>query len=565
MSGGRITGLVSELLFLSSAILAQSDMATLSGRITDQSGRVLVGAQIIVSNIETGIGVTTTSNTDGIYVVADLRPGPYRIYVEKEGFRKVELKGLILNVQDSVGRNFTMQIGPIKETITITAGYDENKLSPAVSSVVDQQFVENIPLNGRSFQSLIELTPGIVVVPAGQAIEGQFSVNGQRSNTNYFTVDGVSANFSTNISVSLGQSFGGSLPALTVGGGTNSFVSVDAMQEFRIQTSTYAPEFGRSPGAQISIVTKSGTNQFHGTAYEYLRNDVFDARNWFDSPPLPKPPLRQNDFGGTFGGPIIKNRTFFFFSYEGLRLRQPQTAIADFYTPQARAAASSVYQPFVNALPIPNGPVADPSCDNVTTACYASLTGAYSEPSSFDGYSLRLDHTVKQRVTLFARYGHTPSVQGGPQFDNFANQEYDSLNTDTATAGATVTVSPTKLNDFRANWSRSRGRAILTLNNLDGAVPPPFTDLYRPGDSFERDQDVISFPDIDEGIYQGTRVANVQRQLNFVDTFSMSAGTHQFKFGVDFRRLEPTNQGDNGYALVLTNFSQVRSGTMGLV
>ena len=125
------------------------------------------------------------------------------------------------------------------------------------------------------------------------------------------------------------------------------------MQEFRIQTSSYAAEYGRTPGAQISIVTKSGTNQFHGSAFDYLRNDIFDARNYFDVPPLPKPPLRQNDFGGTVGGPILKDKTFFFLSYEGLRLRLPQTATGDLYTASARASVAPAYQPILNALRFP--------------------------------------------------------------------------------------------------------------------------------------------------------------------------------------------------------------------
>jgi hypothetical protein len=142
---------------------------------------------------------------------------------------------------------------------------------------------------------------------------------------------------------------------------------VDALQEFRIQTSSYAPEFGRTPGAQISIVTKSGTNQFHGTAFDYLRNDFFDARNYFDAPPLIKPPLHQNDFGGVVGGPIIKNKTFFFFSYEGLRLLLPQTASQKaFYTASARVAVAPVYRTIVAALPLPTGPPIDPTCDNIT-------------------------------------------------------------------------------------------------------------------------------------------------------------------------------------------------------
>ena len=167
-------------------------------------------------------------------------------------------------------------------------------------------------------------------------------------------VDGVSANFGVRVS-GLGQTLGGGTPGLTAQGGTNGVVSVDAMQEFRVQSSSYAPEFGRTPGAQISIVTKSGTNQFHGVVFDYVRNDVFDARKLFsNAPPLPKPPLRQNDFGGTLGGPILNGKTFFFFSsYEGLRLRLPQTSSGEFFTASARAAVAPAYQPIVNALPLP--------------------------------------------------------------------------------------------------------------------------------------------------------------------------------------------------------------------
>ncbi|HZD33461.1 MAG TPA: TonB-dependent receptor, partial [Candidatus Angelobacter sp.] len=554
-----ITAFALGVLLLScSFTLAQSDSATISGRITDQSGAVLVGVQVTVTSADTDISASALTNDEGVYVLQNLRPGSFRMTIEKTGFQKIVLSDLILEVQDTLSRNFPMELASGNESITVTG--EEYNLSPAVSTVVNPQFVQNMPLNGRSFQSLIQLTPGIVVTPSGQGLEGQFSVNGQRTNTNYFTVDGLSVNFSSTISVVFGQTFGGTLPAFTIGGGTNAFVSVDAMQEFRIQTSTYAPEFGRSPGAQIAIITKSGTNQFHGTAYDYLRNDVFDARDWFDVPPLPKPPLRQNDFGGTLGGPILKNRTFFFFSYEGLRLTQPQTAVGDFYTTGARAAVASVYQPLVNAEPVPNGPILDPTCDNITTPCVASLTAAYSNPSSFDAYSLRLDHTLNQRVTLFARASHTPSTQ---VIRNFSDYEHDILNTDIVTGGVTVAVSPTKVNEFRAGWGRSSGKLFSTLDNSYGTVVPPDSAIYLPGDNFSNSQPSIFFPDADQGLQVGTRTANVQRQLEFLDTFSMATGTHQLKFGADYRRLEPTNQASNAYALIVTNFSQLVSGTMG--
>src|SRR5262249_7677669 len=151
-------------------------------------------------------------------------------------------------------------------------------------------------------------------------------VNGQRADANYFTVDGVSANFGVTTFIAMVQSASGALPALSASGGTNSLVSVDAMQEFRMQTSSFAPEFGRTPGGQVSIVTRSGTNGLHGTLFEYFRNDELDSRDWFvNFNGLTKPAERQNDFGGVLGGPVRKNRTFFFVSYEGLRLRQPST------------------------------------------------------------------------------------------------------------------------------------------------------------------------------------------------------------------------------------------------
>src|SRR5258708_2880249 len=177
-----------------------------------------------------------------------------------------------------------------------------NTENATVSTVVDRQFAENLPMNGRSFQTLIQLTPGVVVVPTNVVDAGQFSVNGQRAASNYWMVDGVSANVGVSSGAVPGNGFGGTLASFSALGGTNSLVSVDAMQEFRIQTSTYAPEFGRTPGGQLSIITRSGANQFHGSVFEYFRNDVLDANNWFNTsvtPALPKAEEHQNDFGGT--------------------------------------------------------------------------------------------------------------------------------------------------------------------------------------------------------------------------------------------------------------------------
>jgi Carboxypeptidase regulatory-like domain/TonB dependent receptor len=557
--------LVALLLLSSVAACAQTENARISGRVTDLTGAVIVGAQCKITNIETDVSVTTTTNEDGIYVLPDLHPATYRLTIEKKGFRTVIQPSLQLYVQDAINENFTLALGPASETITVLSDtFGVRTDSAAVSTVVDDQFVQNMPLNGRSFQSLIALAPGTVFV-SGEEGTGQFSVNGQRSDANYITVDGVSANFGSTSGCCLGQTIGGTTPAFTSGGGTNGLVSVDAMQEFRIQTSSVAPEFGHTPGAQISIVTKSGSNQFHGTAFDYVRNDIFDARNFFDAPPLPKPPLRQNDFGGTLGGPIRKEKTFFFLSYEELNLRLPQTAEGVFYTASARAAVAPVFQPIVNALPLPTGPPIDPTCDNITNPCQANLTAAYSDPSNFHAASIRVDHSLTRKITLFARYNHAPSYDAVRNWEELA---YNYVNTDTLTAGATMTLTPTMTNDFRANWSRTTGSSTVTLTNFDGAVVPPASALLPPGSpySFGTGQAIVVFNTGDSSmeVREGTAYANVQRQLNFVDTFAWTVGSHQLKFGVDYRRLSPSSNVSTTYVADAFHFQEVELGNVDL-
>ncbi len=539
--------LVGILLFASVLASGQTESARISGRITDPTDAVIAGAACTITNLETNISIVTTTNQDGIYVIPDLRPATYRLTIQKDGFRTVVQPSLQLYVQDAVNENFKLALGSVSEISTVTAPVLQTD-SAAVSTVVDQQVVSNMPLNGRSFQSLIGLTPGVIFTSQNLG-QGQFSTNGQYVDSNYFMVDGVSANFATTTFV-LGQTLGGALPAFTAQGGTNGLVSVDAMQEFRIQTSSYAAEYGRTPGAQISIVTKSGTNQFHGSAFDYLRNDIFDARNYFDRPPLPKPPLRQNDFGGTLGGPILKDKTFFFFSYEGLRLRQPKTDTEEVLTVPARQAAAPVYQPILQALPLPdpNAPVVDPTCDNVQNPCRANLTIAYSNPSSLNATSLRIDHNLSSKVTLFARYNHAPSYDATRYFEELG---YDYLNADTFTVGADILVAPAKVNDFRANWSRNTGTHSTSLTNFHGSEIPPASALFPPASPTARRRG-----------REGALYSNAQRQLNFVDTFSWAVGVHQLKFGIDYRRLSPRSTLGTGYA-VFPAYTDLVAGTTG--
>src|ERR1700690_2270421 len=333
-------------------VFAQMETATLSGAVTDPNGRVVPDVEIMVTRIETGTVVATKTNGAGIYFFTGLMPGHYHLMIHKPGFKEIAIKEFELHVQDKLEQNFALEIGSVSETVTVEAGtLTIDTQDATVSTVVDRNFAENLPMNGRSFQTLIQLTPGVVVTPATPQDSGQFSVNGQRATSNYWMVDGVSANIGIG-GFHAGDGFGGSLGSFSAQGGTSSLVSVDALQEFRILTSTYAPEFGRVPGGQISVLTRSGGNQFHGSAFDYLRNDVFDANDWFaDSAGLSKPQERQNDFGSTFSGPIVKDRTFFFFSYEGLRLRLPQVALTTVpdtnpADPFSRQFATPTMQPF---------------------------------------------------------------------------------------------------------------------------------------------------------------------------------------------------------------------------
>jgi len=527
---------VFAILFLASwagVLRAQSTNASITGRVTDPSKAVIVGAKVAAINAGTNIHFEGATNDSGDYYLTNLPPGSYRIEIEKASFQKLIQPDVTLHVQDAVELNFEMTVGAASETITVQAATPVvNTESAAVSTVVDRTFVDNLPLNGQSFQTLIMLTPGTVVTATAFDDQGQFSVNGQRADANYFTVDGVSANFGVTGYFPLVQAAGGALPALSASGGTNSLVSVDAMQEFRIQTSSFAPEFGRTPGGQISIVTRSGTNSFHGTVFEYFRNSVLDANDWFANyNHLPKPEERQNDFGGVFDGPILKNKTFFFFSYEGLRLRQPATQETAVPDAASRQQASLAMQPYLNAYSIPNGPELGQGL--------AQFNGSYSNPSSLDAYSIRVDHAISSKLSLFGRYNYSPSdANVRNPFGALSSTELLSASVQTFTVGLTYSITPRISNEFRANYSNDRVALAYSLDNFGGAVPLRDSALFPPGFS-SKDSDFL-FDILGVGEYAlGKQATDEQRQVNVVDNLSAVRGNHQMKFGVDYRWLSP--------------------------
>lgn len=517
--------------------IAQSPNGNVNGLVLDPSSQLIAGAEVIAVNDVTGVRYSTKTNGEGIYVLPNLPPGPYRVQVSKVGFKTIIKPDIVLNVQGALSINFTLPVGATLETVTVQGGAPlVDTESAAVSTVVDRHFAENLPMNGRSFQTLIDLTPGVVVTPSNAFDPGQFSVNGQRTDANYWMVDGVSANIGvgvTNIG-SAGVALGGTVGSFSAQGGTNSLASIDALQEFRIQTSTYAPEFGRTPGAQVSIVTRSGTNQFHGTGFDYLRNDVFDANDWFASHAgLKKPEERQNDFGGTIAGPIRKDRAFFFFSYEGLRLRLPQVAQSEVPDLAARQNAIAALQPFLNAYPLPNG------ADNTSTGA-AQFNASFSNSATLDAYSIRVDHHLTNKATIFGRYDHSPSeiIQrgSGVSLNTVANTR---ILTQTATVGTDWSISPVLFNDLRFNYSRVDGSGNFRLDNFGGATPPTSFPLPSP---FTTEDALFVFRIYGlagGGYTQGVNGRFVQHQINIVDNVTFQSGAHSIKIGVDFRRLSP--------------------------
>ncbi|HEY9403570.1 MAG TPA: carboxypeptidase regulatory-like domain-containing protein [Pyrinomonadaceae bacterium] len=516
---------------------AQTTNASLTGRVTDPAKALIADAKVSAVNVGTNARYETTTNGSGEYYLANLPPSAYRVEIERPGFKKIVRPGVVLHVQDALEINFEMSLGSVSETVMVETGTPlMNTESGTVSTVIDRRLVENLPLNGRSFQTLVTLTPGVVLTATTFNDQGQFSVNGQRADANYFTVDGVSANFGVTGFIAMHQTASGALPALSASGGTNSLVSVDAVQEFRVQTSSFAPEFGRTPGGQVSIVTRSGTNAYHGTLFEYFRNDVLDARDWFvNFNNLPKPAARQHDFGGVFGGPVLKDKTFFFFSYEGLRLRQPsslQTAVPD---AASRQQAPAALRPYLNAFPVANGPALGPGL--------AQFNASFSNPSTLDAYSIRLDHVANSRLSLFGRYNYSPSGidQRGPSFSSgrvLSTTNSLSSSVHTGTVGLSHIINPAISNEVRLNYSNHRIGIEFVADDFGGAVPLPDT-LFFPTGYSSANSNLIFIVGGAGQYVQGKQGTGEQRQINLVDNLSVTKSGHQLKFGFDYRWLAP--------------------------
>ena len=544
------------------SVFAQTETATLSGVVQDPKGAVVPDVEVVATRIETGSVATTRTNSAGIYFFTGLMPGHYHLIVRKPGFKEIAIKEFQLFLQGKLEQNFSLEIGSVSETVTVTAGAPlVNTTDASVSTVIDREFVKSLPLNGRSFNTLLQLTPGVVIAPgaANPSDPGQFNVNGQRSDANYFVIDGVSGNFGVGSASSAaipGKGGTGTAQAFNAYGGTSSLASVEAVEEFRVQTSSFAPEFGRAPGGQVTIETRSGTKDFHGNVFDYFRNDALDANDWFFNQAvaqassgslIPKPALRQNDFGGTLGGPIIHDKTFFFFSYEGLRVRQPETARILVPSLDLRASTLPSVAPFLNAYPLPNGAV---SLDDTT----AEFTGTFSNQITSNATSVRLDHDFSQKFRLFGRYNEAPSqTLGRGVSSNLAELDTQTIDTRTLTVGENSLLRSNLSVSFRGNYSRQSARSSSSLDSFGGAQVPAVSVLLPvplTQQNGSADFTTIGLP----AYFFGTGPKNTESQVNLIGDTVYGVGAHTLKFGADFRDLYLDLGGREGGLLYL-NFS----------
>lgn len=298
-----------------SILTAQTFRGTLLGTVADATGAVIPGASISVKDMDTGIERTTQSNSDGAFRVPELPVGRYSVTVTMSGFNPYHAEGVEVAVAGEVNLNVTLQTGSQKEEVVVMANaLQVETTSNTLGATLTSNEVKNLPVNGRDYTKLIYLSPGVTGSPDqisdSPGSFGTFSVNGARGRSNNFLLDGTDMNDGYRNDPAINEAGVFGTPA--------TILPIDAVAELR-GLSNYEPEYGRNAGGVINIVTKSGTNNFHGTAVEYFRNNALDARNYFNPVGQTQAPFHNNQFGGSIGGPIIRNRTFFFFNYEGQR------------------------------------------------------------------------------------------------------------------------------------------------------------------------------------------------------------------------------------------------------
>src|ERR1039458_878622 len=505
----RISAIVAVLMCGTCDLLAQVDAGAILGTVKDSSVRIIPGAKVTVVNDETGVVVTSTTNSTGEYTFAPIKIGIYSLTAEFTGFQRVAHTHVTVQVQQRVVVDFELSPGQMTETVTVARQPEALQTQDAsVGQVVETRAINDLPLNGRNFTFLAQLAAGVTQDQQdtrGLGASGSFSANGERPAQNNYLLDGIDNN-SNLVDFLNGSAYAVRPP-------------VDAIEDFKIQTNNYSAEFGRSAGAILNATLKSGTNQFHGTAWEFLRNDALDAANFFEnSGGLQKGEYRQNQFGAAVGGPIRKDKTFFFADYEGTRIRQAETFTETVPTQLERSsgftnlsqllnqggtttdalgvnyALGQVFDPSTTR-PVPNGFVRNPFPGNILPASRLDpnaikLLNLYPTPTNsqlfnnfasnpvnrqnVDQFDVRGDQNFSEKDSLFARvsYSDSPVFYPGP-FPGIADGGSFSAGNQTSKAvnavlSETHSFSPTLINEARVGLNRLAATRLQPNANTRG-------------------------------------------------------------------------------------------------
>ena len=510
------------LFFCLSVVVAwsQDTTATILGTLTDSSGSVLPGVTITVTNVDTSQARTVTSDESGRYRVPLLQPGRYEVNAQLSGFQTMVRSGITVTVGQEALVNMQLAIGNVAESITVEAAAPlVETTTGTISHVVSEQQLGSLPLNGRDFSQLALLQPGVIMSRSsvqtsnvGQGIK--ISVAGSRPSQNLFTLDGTAYNDALN-----------NTPASANG----VMTGVETIKEFRVVTNAMSAEYGRAGGGVFNVVTKSGTNLFTGSIFEFFRDDSLDEKNYFDDEKLD---FRRNQFGGSLGGPLVRNRTFFFSSYEGLREHKGITQVATVLDDNARRgilpgrapiAIPATVQPFISLYPVANGDLIRDSAGNPTGL--AEYRGVLNRRSNQDFAMVRLDHTLSDASSVFGRYLFDSSERDEPV--NYAEWPNQSLNTKhVLTVEQRQIFRPTVVNELRAGFNRSSPRE--DVNPLD-----PRNDLaFVPGQAFG-ELAVTGLTEIGTDRTNPKRFA--QDLYQFTNQLLIVTGRHALKTGVDWQ------------------------------
>ncbi len=538
------------LLSFSLMIQAQVAGGTISGTVTDVGGRVIPNAEIVVTNVDTGISRTVTTNDVGLYEAPNLLPGQYEIKSSAPGFKTEVKSGISLTVGAQETLNMALPVGGATETIEVTSEAPAVQLTSSdISAVVNATTVRELPLNGRSWTDLAALQPGVSTIQTqptfaagtdrgNRGFGQQLSISGARPQQNNYRLDGVSINDYSN-----------GAPGSVLGGN----LGVDAIQEFSVLTSNYSAEYGKTSGGVINAITRSGTNQFHGSIYEFLRNSRLDARNYFDSGKIP--PFKRNQFGGAVGGPLIKNRTFFFADYEGIRQSKGITSVTTVPSAAARSGLLCSQPDPTSSSPctptqLTPGPTTNANGIDLSAAAYLTFyhlpnssttlnngdLGIYTFPAqqvvNENFFTTRIDHKISEKDAIFGTY----------LFDKTPYSSPDGLNNvlfDTKTARQIFAVEETHTFGTRLENALRFGYNHEAVNNNQSlkAINPDAarSDLGVGGTDFAgRDASQIIISGVTSftgGVGGSPTYFYHWNSFQLYDDAYLSRGAHSIKFG----------------------------------